>query len=63
MPYRRDWLDRYGTEPLGVARPASTPEVSEVVRLCREAGLAVVPQGGNTGLCRGAVVHRLGSGC
>jgi FAD/FMN-containing dehydrogenase len=31
-PYMRDWLDRYGVEPLGVARPANTGEVVEVVR-------------------------------
>ena len=54
-PYQRDWLNRYGVAPLGVARPADTSEVANVVRACREAGLAVVPQGGNTGLCGGAV--------
>ena len=57
-PNRRDWLDRYGVEPLGVARPASPEEVASVVRLCHASGLAVVPQGGNTGLCGGAVAHR-----
>ena len=54
-PYQRDWLNRYGVAPLGVARPANTAEVAAVVGVCREAGLAVVPQGGNTGLCGGAV--------
>ncbi len=38
-----------------VARPASTEQVAAAVRLCREAGVAIVPQGGNTGLCGGAV--------
>lgn len=57
-PYRRDWLNRYGVAPLGVARPANTAEVAAVVKLCREAGLAVVPQGGNTGLCGGAVAEQ-----
>lgn len=46
----RDWLNRYGEPPLGVARPASIEEVSAVVRLCAEHSVAVVPQGGNTGL-------------
>ena len=36
-------------------RPASTAEVATAVRLCHDAGVAVVPQGGNTGLCGGAV--------
>ncbi|MDF2620507.1 MAG: linked oxidase [Xanthobacteraceae bacterium] len=57
-PYRRDWLDRYGVAPLGVARPATTAEVAGVVRICREAGIALVPQGGNAGLCAAAVADR-----
>lgn len=57
-PWRRDWLDRYGVSPIGVARPASTAEVAQVVADCRAAGVAVVPQGGNTGLCGGAVTTR-----
>ncbi|BAV51296.1 FAD-linked oxidase [Mesorhizobium sp. 113-1-2] len=57
-PYQRDWLNRYGVAPLGVARPATTVEVAAVVKECREAGLAVVPQGGNTGLCGGAVAEQ-----
>ncbi|HZD54527.1 MAG TPA: FAD-binding oxidoreductase, partial [Woeseiaceae bacterium] len=35
--------------------PAGTGEVSAVVRACAEAGAAIVPQGGNTGLCGGAI--------
>lgn len=57
-PYRRDWLDRYGVAPLGVARPATTAEVAAVARICREAEIALVPQGGNTGLCAAAVATR-----
>lgn len=38
-----------------VVRPADTAEVARVVRLCADAGIAVVPQGGNTGLCGGGV--------
>lgn len=57
-PFRRDWLDRYGVAPLGVARPADTAEAAQVVKLCHEAAIAVVPQGGNTGLCGGSVAHR-----
>lgn len=58
LPYARDWLDRYGVPPLGVARPAGTSEVADVVKLCGAAGVAVVPQGGNTGLCGAAVSER-----
>jgi FAD/FMN-containing dehydrogenase len=38
-----------------VARPASTAEVAAVVKICAAAGLAIVPQGGNTGLVGGGV--------
>lgn len=58
VPYQRDWLNRYGVVPLGVARPATTAEVAAVIAACREGGLAVVPQGGNTGLCGGAVAEQ-----
>ncbi|RQP05946.1 MAG: FAD-binding oxidoreductase [Paracoccus sp. BP8] len=58
--WQRDWLDRYGEAPLGVARPASTAEVADVVRACHAAGVPVVVQGGNTGLCGGAVLGRAG---
>jgi len=56
MPWQRDWLDRYGEAPLGVARPKSTAEVREVLRLCYAEGIPVVPQGGNTGLVGGGVL-------
>lgn len=54
-PYVRDWLNRYGVEPIGVARPATTGEVSDVVKACFAASVAIVPQGGNTSLCGGAI--------
>ena len=37
-----------------VACPATTSEVSQVLALCHEARIAVVPQGGNTSYCGGA---------
>lgn len=54
-PYQQDWRGRYQGAALAVLMPASTAEVSAVVRLCGELGLAIVPQGGNTGLTGGAV--------
>lgn len=54
-PYISDWRGRYGGEALAVVLPASTEEVSAVVRACAAAGVRVVPQGGNTGLVGGAV--------
>jgi FAD/FMN-containing dehydrogenase len=43
-----------GRTPIMVM-PGSTAEVSAVVHACAAAGTAIVPQGGNTGLCGGAV--------
>lgn len=53
-PYLTDWRGRYRGAALAVVRPATTAEAAEVVRLCAAEGVAVVPQGGNTGLCGGA---------
>jgi FAD/FMN-containing dehydrogenase len=50
-----DWTGRFrGTTP-AVVRPGSTDEVAAVVRACADDGVAVVPQGGNTGLVGGSV--------
>jgi len=53
-PYVTDWRGRYKGSALAIVRPGDTPQVAEVVRLCAQAGVAIVPQGGNTGLCGGA---------
>jgi FAD/FMN-containing dehydrogenase len=37
-----------------VVRPASVSECANVVRVCHDAHIGVVPQGGNTGYCGGA---------
>lgn len=52
--YLEDWRGRYTGTALAVARPATTEEVAQVVRLCVQHRVPIVPQGGNTGLCGGA---------
>ena len=53
-PFLVDFRGLYrGAAPL-VARPASTAGVSEVLAICNELGVGVVPQGGNTSYCGGA---------
>lgn len=42
------------TRPLALLRPASVEQVSAALALCQAQGLAVVPQGGLTGLAGGA---------
>jgi FAD/FMN-containing dehydrogenase len=53
--YETDWTRRWSGEALAVVRPASTAEVAQVVAACHAAGVAVIPQGGNTGLVGGSV--------
>ncbi len=53
--YERDWRKRYAGRALAVVRPADTAQVAAVVALAREHGVALVPQGGNTGLVGGGV--------
>jgi len=54
-PYFTDWRRQYFARAECVVRPASTAEVSRVVELCAREGVALVPQGGNTGLVGGSV--------
>jgi FAD/FMN-containing dehydrogenase len=54
-PFITEWRDEYrGATPIMVL-PDSVEKVSEIVRTCRELGTPIVPQGGNTGLCGGAI--------
>lgn len=54
-PFLLDWMERYRGDAVAVVRPADTEEVSKVISCCAEHGLAVVPQGGNTGLSGGSI--------
>jgi FAD/FMN-containing dehydrogenase len=58
-PYETDWIRRWSGRAAAVVRPGSAEEVAAVLRVCAERGLAVVPQGGNTGMA-GAGVPRGG---
>ncbi|HEV2797556.1 MAG TPA: FAD-binding oxidoreductase, partial [Nocardioides sp.] len=53
--YVVDWTGMHAGRALAVVRPASTDEVAAVVTACHRAGVAIVPQGGNTGLVGGGV--------
>ncbi len=53
--YVRDWTGRFVGSTPAVVRPGSLDEVVAVVEICRERGVAIVPQGGNTGLVGGSV--------
>src|SRR5574341_1533003 len=54
-PYLTDWRRQYSAGAECVVRPASTAQVAGVVGLCASENVAIVPQGGNTGLVGGSV--------
>ncbi len=56
-----DWRRRWRGKALAVVRPGSTAEVAAVVRACAAQGVAIVPQGGNTGLVGGGVPDASGT--
>jgi FAD/FMN-containing dehydrogenase len=53
-PYCTDWRGLFHGTALAVLRPGTAAQVASCVAACAKAGIAVVPQGGNTGLCGGA---------
>jgi FAD/FMN-containing dehydrogenase len=53
--YEQDWRKRTRGKALAVVRPGSTQEVAYVVKACVQAGVSIVPQGGNTGLVVGSI--------
>ncbi|WP_296034831.1 FAD-binding oxidoreductase [uncultured Agrobacterium sp.] len=53
--YCRDWHGDVSSGAVAVIRPRNVEDVAAAVRLCAELGLAIVPQGGNTGLVLGGV--------
>ena len=59
--YCEDWRQIYHGQTPAVVRPASTAEVASVVRFCAERRIAIVPQGGNTGMMGGATPSAAGS--
>ncbi|MBA2265029.1 MAG: FAD-binding oxidoreductase [Chloroflexi bacterium] len=53
--YETDWTRRFRGDALAVVRPGSADEVARILLACVDAGIGVVPQGGNTGLVGGSV--------
>ncbi len=54
-PWLREWRDRWTGETPLMLTPRSTEEVARAVAICAEHGIAIVPQGGNTGLVGGQI--------
>jgi FAD/FMN-containing dehydrogenase len=54
-PYETDWTRRWSGGARAVVRPGSVAEVVGVIQACASREVAVVPQGGNTGLVGGGI--------
>ncbi|MBX3496211.1 MAG: FAD-binding oxidoreductase [Parvibaculum sp.] len=60
-PYLAERRELYVGRAAAVLRPASTQEVSALLKIAHETGTAIVPQGGNTGLVGGQIPHETGN--
>ncbi len=60
-PWLTDWRGRYTGAALALAAPASTAELAQLVRLCAQHRVPIVPQGGNSGMSGGATPDASGS--
>ena len=54
-PFLREQRGFWRSECLAAVSPATAEEARQCVKLCAERRVSIVPQGGNTGLCGGAV--------
>lgn len=55
VPYNTDWMKKYHGQSRLALRPKTTEQVARIMEYCNERSLAVVPQGGNTGLVGGSI--------
>ena len=55
LPYLRELRGLYAGSAALVLRPGSTREVAQILAIAHEAGIGIVPQGGNTGLVGGQI--------
>jgi FAD/FMN-containing dehydrogenase len=60
-PWLTDWRGRWRGETRAMLSPSTAAEVQAVVARCREDGIALVPQGGNTSMVGGATPPADGS--
>ena len=60
-PFVTDWRGQYRGRAAAVVKPGSTDEVARVVTALAQAGVGIVPQGGNTSLCGASVPDASGT--
>ncbi|MBT8068175.1 MAG: FAD-binding oxidoreductase, partial [Gammaproteobacteria bacterium] len=61
QPNLTEWRGNYVGKTAALIKPSSAQEVAAIVTACAEVGAAIVPQGGNTGMCGGAVPDASGN--
>jgi D-lactate dehydrogenase (cytochrome) len=59
-PYLTDERGLYHGDAALVLRPKTTARVAEIVTICAEHAVGIVPQGGNTGYCGGSIPDESG---
>ncbi|MEP3051476.1 MAG: FAD-binding oxidoreductase [Erythrobacter sp.] len=59
-PWLTDWRGRFTGKAIGLASPESTAQTAELVKLCAQYGVPIVPQGGNSGMVGGATPDQNG---
>ena len=60
-PYLSDERDLFHGQTALVLRPDTALAVADIVAICAEANIGIVPQGGNTGYCGGSIPDPDGS--
>lgn len=59
-PFLTDWRKRFTGKALAVLLPSTSKEVAEIIKLCAQYQVTIVPQGGHTGFCGGATPDNSG---
>jgi FAD/FMN-containing dehydrogenase len=54
-PFLTEWRGFYSGDALLIVFPENVQMVSSIIKICAEADISIVPQGGNTSMCGGAV--------
>jgi len=62
-PWSTDWRGRYHGQAAALLSPATTAEVSEIIKIANAHQLTLVPQGGNSGMVAGATPDKSGASC
>ena len=54
-PHETEWRKRYFNPSIGVIFPTSITQIQQIIKTCRDNQIGIVPQGGNTSACAGAI--------